>query len=73
VADADACLAMVSNAHGPHIEQAVTRALVAMKRTRLVIAHRPETIAGAQRVVIVKDGQVVDYVDTVRLLLAMPH
>ena len=28
--------------------------------TRLVIAHRPETIAGAQRVVQVKDGAVVE-------------
>ena len=31
-----------------------------MRLTRLVIAHRPETIAGAQRVVQVKDGAVVE-------------
>jgi ATP-binding cassette subfamily B protein RaxB len=31
-----------------------------MKLTRLIIAHRPETIAGAQRVVLVRDGQVLE-------------
>jgi ATP-binding cassette subfamily B protein RaxB len=31
-----------------------------MSLTRLVIAHRPETIAGAQRVVRLKQGQVVE-------------
>jgi ATP-binding cassette, subfamily B, bacterial CvaB/MchF/RaxB len=41
-------------------ERAVTQALAQMRLTRLVIAHRPETIAGAQRVVQVKDGQVVE-------------
>jgi ATP-binding cassette, subfamily B, bacterial CvaB/MchF/RaxB len=41
-------------------ERAVTQALGQMRLTRLVIAHRPETIAGAQRVVQVKDGQVVE-------------
>lgn len=39
-------------------ERAVTHALAQMQLTRLVIAHRPETISGAQRVVLVKDGQV---------------
>jgi ATP-binding cassette, subfamily B, bacterial CvaB/MchF/RaxB len=41
-------------------ERAVTQALAQMRLTRLVIAHRPETIAGAQRVVQVKDGRVVE-------------
>ncbi len=41
-------------------ERAVTAALSQMKLTRLVIAHRPETIAGAQRVVQVRDGHVLE-------------
>jgi len=41
-------------------ERAVTAALAQMKLTRLVIAHRPETIAGAQRVVQVREGQVLE-------------
>lgn len=39
-------------------ERAVTAALSHLKLTRLIIAHRPETIAGAQRVVQVRDLQV---------------
>ena len=39
-------------------ERAVTHALAQMQLTRLVIAHRPETISGAQQVVLVKDGRV---------------
>jgi ATP-binding cassette subfamily B protein RaxB len=41
-------------------ERAVTQALARLPLTRLVIAHRPETIAGAGRVVQVRDGQVVE-------------
>lgn len=41
-------------------ERAVTSALAQLSITRLVIAHRPETIAGAQRVVQVQGGQVLD-------------
>jgi ATP-binding cassette, subfamily B, bacterial CvaB/MchF/RaxB len=41
-------------------ERAVTQAMAQMRLTRLVIAHRPETIAGAQRVVQLKDGQAVE-------------
>jgi ATP-binding cassette subfamily B protein RaxB len=37
-------------------ERAVTCALIQMRMTRLVIAHRPETIAGSQRVVQLKNG-----------------
>lgn len=46
-------------------ERAVTQALAQMRLTRLVIAHRPETIAGAQRVVQLRDGQVLDVVRAV--------
>ena len=41
-------------------ERAVTNALSQLKLTRLIIAHRPETISGAQRVVQVKDGKVFE-------------
>jgi len=39
-------------------ERAVTAALGRLSLTRLIIAHRPETIAGAQRVVLLRGGQV---------------
>jgi hypothetical protein len=45
-----------SNRCGP----ASRLALSQLRLTRLVIAHRPETVAGAQRVVQVKDGGVVE-------------
>lgn len=38
----------------------MTQVLAQLKLTRLVIAHRPETIAGAQRVVQVKEGGVTE-------------
>lgn len=41
-------------------ERAVAASLSKMRLTRLVIAHRPETIAGAQRVVQVREGQVLE-------------
>jgi ATP-binding cassette subfamily B protein RaxB len=41
-------------------ERAVTQALSGMKLTRLIIAHRPETIAGAQRVVQIRNGEVLE-------------
>ncbi|MBH9575369.1 peptidase domain-containing ABC transporter [Inhella proteolytica] len=41
-------------------ERAVTATLAQMNLTRLIIAHRPETIAGAQRVVQVREGQVME-------------
>ncbi|MFT3664438.1 peptidase domain-containing ABC transporter [Piscinibacter sp.] len=47
-------------------ERAVTQALTRMRLTRLVIAHRPETIAGAQRVVLLKDGQIQELVRQVQ-------
>jgi len=53
-------------------ERAVTQALAQMRLTRLVIAHRPETIAGAQRVVQVKDGAVVEVMRAVAALPTLP-
>ncbi|WP_197418278.1 peptidase domain-containing ABC transporter [Paucibacter sp. KCTC 42545] len=41
-------------------ERTVTAALSNLPLTRLIIAHRPETIAGAQRVVIVREGRVME-------------
>lgn len=46
-------------------ERAVTLALGKLKVTRLVIAHRPETIAGAQRVVQLRDKQITEILRTV--------
>jgi ATP-binding cassette subfamily B protein RaxB len=46
-------------------ERAVTLTLGGMRLTRLVIAHRPETIAGAQRVVQIRDGQVAEVMQAV--------
>jgi ATP-binding cassette, subfamily B, bacterial CvaB/MchF/RaxB len=39
-------------------EKQVTQALSKMQITRMIVAHRPETIAGAQRVVVLQDGKV---------------
>jgi ATP-binding cassette, subfamily B, bacterial CvaB/MchF/RaxB len=41
-------------------EKRVTLALAKMQVTRIVVAHRPETIAGAQRVVVLQDGKIHD-------------
>lgn len=54
-------------------ERAVTAAIAHMQLTRLVIAHRPETIAGAQRIIQIlptpKGGQVVE-IEQVRRIQA---
>jgi ATP-binding cassette subfamily B protein RaxB len=39
-------------------EQRVTQALAQMNVTRIIVAHRPETIAAAQRVVVLQQGRV---------------
>ena len=46
----------------PHTERAVRHALAALKgdRTVLVIAHRPETVADADTVVMLDDGAIVE-------------
>ena len=41
-------------------ERAVTAALASLQLTRLIIAHRPETIAAAQRVILLKNGQLIE-------------
>ena len=41
-------------------ERAVTHVLGQMQLTRLIIAHRPETIAGAQRVVELREGRIAE-------------
>ncbi len=46
-------------------ERVVTTHLSEIRLTRLVIAHRPETIAGAQRVVQVRGGGVLEVVGAV--------
>lgn len=40
-------------------EQRVTQALAQMSLTRIIVAHRPETIATAQRVVALQQGKVL--------------
>lgn len=49
-------------------ERAVTAALSQMKLTRLIIAHRPETIAGAQRVVQLRGGAVLEVARSVQAI-----
>lgn len=43
-----------------HKERAVADSLDSLPLTRLIIAHRPETIAGAQRVVQISGGQILE-------------
>ncbi|WP_332112514.1 peptidase domain-containing ABC transporter [Burkholderia sp. IMCC1007] len=40
-------------------EQQVNAAVSALKMTRLIVAHRPETIASASRVIVLKGGKIV--------------
>jgi ATP-binding cassette subfamily B protein RaxB len=47
-------------------ERAVVTALAQMRLTRIIVAHRPETVAGAQRVVLVKDGKIVELLRAVQ-------
>jgi ATP-binding cassette subfamily B protein RaxB len=54
-------------------ERAVTAAIAHMQLTRLVIAHRPETIAGAQRVVEVAAGQVKEVARTTPVSTVAPE
>lgn len=41
-------------------ERLVTQALAALEVTRVIVAHRPDTIAGAQRVMRLQGGQLVE-------------
>ena len=47
-------------------EQRVTQALAQLSLTRIVVAHRPETIAGTQRVVGLQQGKVVELAQAAR-------
>jgi ATP-binding cassette subfamily B protein RaxB len=40
-------------------EQAVNAAIQSLKLTRIIVAHRPETIAMAERVVVLHGGKIV--------------
>ncbi|MNN65683.1 Heterocyst differentiation ATP-binding protein HepA [compost metagenome] len=40
-------------------EQAVNAAIQKIALTRVIVAHRPETIAMAQRVVVLQQGKIV--------------
>jgi ATP-binding cassette subfamily B protein RaxB len=44
----------------PANERAVAQVLAQLALTRLVIAHRPETVARARRVVELRDGRVLE-------------
>jgi ATP-binding cassette subfamily B protein RaxB len=48
-------------------EREVNRALAALQITRVVIAHRPDTIRAADRTVVLRDGRVSDPGDAERL------
>jgi ABC-type bacteriocin/lantibiotic exporter with double-glycine peptidase domain len=37
-----------------------------LKLTRIIIAHRPETIASADRVLVMQQGRIVQQLSTVR-------
>lgn len=41
-------------------EQQVNRAIAALRITRIIVAHRPQTIASADRVVVIAGGKVVE-------------
>ena len=49
-------------------EQAVNRAIQSLALTRILIAHRPETILSAERVVVLGGGKVVDDLTIAELL-----
>jgi ATP-binding cassette, subfamily B, bacterial CvaB/MchF/RaxB len=42
-------------------EKKVTQTLAQMSLTRIIVAHRPETIAAAQRVIALENGKIVEY------------
>ena len=41
-------------------ERRVNQAVQQLQLTRIIVAHRPETIASAQRVLVLKDGRLVE-------------
>ncbi|SEL40383.1 ATP-binding cassette, subfamily B, RaxB [Roseateles sp. YR242] len=42
-------------------EREISRNIAAQKMTRILVAHRPETIASAQRVIILRNGKIVPH------------
>jgi ATP-binding cassette subfamily B protein RaxB len=51
-------------------EREVNRALAELKITRIVIAHRPETIRAADRIVVLREGRVSMPIDSDAFALA---
>ncbi len=47
-------------------ERLVNDAVKRLKLTRIIIAHRPETIASADRVLVMQQGRIVQQLSTVR-------
>ena len=47
------------------VERLVNQAIRQLDLTRVIVAHRPETIASAARVVVLKDGRVAQELRTV--------
>jgi ATP-binding cassette subfamily B protein RaxB len=46
-------------------ERLVNQAIRQLNLTRVIVAHRPETIASASRVIVLKDGRVAQELRTV--------
>jgi len=46
-------------------ERLVNQAVKQLQLTRVIVAHRPETIASASRVIVLKDGRVAQDLRTV--------
>jgi ATP-binding cassette subfamily B protein RaxB len=54
-------------------EQKVNHALGQLLLTRIMVAHRPETINAAQRVVAITDGQIIELRAMATLAVHDPH
>jgi ATP-binding cassette subfamily B protein RaxB len=54
-------------------EKAVNDAIRSLKLTRIIIAHRPETIASAERVIVLQGGRVAQDLKRVRTEAAAPR
>ncbi|MDD4864700.1 MAG: peptidase domain-containing ABC transporter [Alishewanella agri] len=51
------------------LEQHVNQAVQQLKMTRIIIAHRPQTIAAAERILLLKQGQLTDITQAYRAQL----
>lgn len=54
-------------------ERSVNAAVRALQLTRVIVAHRPETIASADRVIVLEGGRVVNDAPTATAILATEH